>query len=233
MGAQSKHRRLNGASILPNLNEATRKFKTGHWRSKEASTGAPMRTFLETRTDKLKKTGNVFPVCASGPPRTTNDDPLHRLCPPLASIGPGLLRATPVERTCVGTVVGGSYRGEFRLHLGVDTGRDVSCPRGHDEIRPPASAMIGTFGNVRHVRKSRNRRRRCPSPWARSLRPRARRRIRHIEHGSCGRLREDRQAHDVQVGQCRCEPSRAPSAIITAKAAARHKPARRRLWRPS
>jgi hypothetical protein len=39
----------------------------------------------------------------------------------LASVGPGLLRATPVERTCVETAVRGSYRGEFRLHFGVDT----------------------------------------------------------------------------------------------------------------
>ena len=70
---------------------------------------------------ELQKRCNVSPASASGRPRPTNGDPLHRLCPPLASVGPGLLRATPVEWTRVETVVRGSYRGEFRLHLGVDT----------------------------------------------------------------------------------------------------------------
>ncbi len=30
-----------------------------------------------------------------------NHDALHRVCPPFSSVGPGLLRATPVERTRV------------------------------------------------------------------------------------------------------------------------------------
>ncbi len=52
----------------------------------------------------ITRMGNAFPAGASGRPRTTNEDPLHRLCPPLASVGPRLLRATPTGWAVVGTI---------------------------------------------------------------------------------------------------------------------------------
>ena len=57
------------------------------------------------------KMGNAFPAGASGRPRTTNEDPLHRLCPPLASVGPRLLRATPTLWAVVGTAFLDGRRG--------------------------------------------------------------------------------------------------------------------------
>ena len=59
----------------------------------------------------ITRMGNAFPAGASGRPRTTNEDPLHRLCPPLASVGPRLLRATQTGWAVVGTIFLDGRRG--------------------------------------------------------------------------------------------------------------------------
>src|ERR1700730_10823877 len=80
----------------------------------------------------ITKMGNVFPAGASGRPRTTNEDPLHRLCPPLASVGPRLLRATPTGWAVVGTTFLDGRRG--REHGGDDHPRwRQHQGRGHKE----------------------------------------------------------------------------------------------------
>src|SRR6201993_4508061 len=93
-GGSSPVRRSTPRTSTPTVCGAacTKRAKTA-LRNGAAPRTAPVASplLLETRAGRVLQTGRE--------PR--NHDAVHRVCPPLAPVGPGLLRATPVERTHV------------------------------------------------------------------------------------------------------------------------------------